>query len=194
MGKNILGCDMNGGEWGISIENFGLEMFTGFERIRDRAFKGVLGTQKFMIELDGSPFSDGVSEVLKLVSGHGVTKVGAVIRRNMRTLGDRVSRWFIVPRDGEVNGLSEMAKGKVKGNEWVMWATSRDGADSHDLGEQVPACIVWRDGIRVRWALDREDVTSQAGACSIMESTGKMEKMSLEVVPRIVGTGSESVI
>ena len=157
MGRNLFGRDNSGGDWGMSIEKFGLELFTDYERIKDRVFKGVLGSQKNMIELDGCPLTYGIKEVLNLVSGYGVTKVGAVIRRNIKGLGERDSRWYIVPMDGETKGRGEVARGRIKGIEWAMWSLTKEGADTEDFADQVHASYVWANGSRIRWELDDEE-------------------------------------
>ena len=169
MGRNLFGRENTDGDWGISVENFGLELFTGYERIKDRVFKGVVGSQKDMIELNGCPLNYGVKEVLNLICGSGVTKVGAVIRRNIKGLGDRESRWYIVPMDGETTGNGEIARGRIKGVEWVMWSITKEGVEYDGFAEQIHASIVWADGNRIRWDMDNVEEESLSSKRSTAE-------------------------
>ena len=147
MGRSIFKCSGKGGNWGISVDNIGLELFTGFEHVKDTIFKGVRGTQKWVLEVDGCPGRFKHSDVLNLVGTKGISQVSCVIRRNIRTLGEKESRWYVIPMLGEsVPDRGVIVKGNIRGLEWTMASSNRDGLDATDVDKMVAADLVWLAG------------------------------------------------
>ena len=178
MGRSIFKCSGKGGNWGISVDNIGLELFTGFEHVKDTIFKGVRGTQKWVLEIDGCPGRFKHSDVLNLVGTKGVSQVSCVIRRNIRTLGEKESRWYVIPMLGEsVPDRGVIVKGNIRGLEWTMASSNRDGLDTVDVDKMVAADLVWLSGKIVKMDLgSRSKLESEDEVAETKDSSVGVKK------------------
>ena len=159
LGRSVLKCGSEGSKWAMSVNCIGLELFTKFDRVKDTIFNGVEGTQRQVIELDGCPGRLDHREALDLVGKKGVSKALCVIRRNMRTLGEKESRWFVMPVLGELlPRAGEVERGMVRGLEWTMTVSSRDSNEPCLESHMIPADIVWLMGDKLRWELVKKEL------------------------------------